>query len=132
MGAILAILVISTAVTMVMALLPGMVTHESATESLRQEAERWRGRIMGEISEDGVVIDSARVHRLKEMVLQTGQGQGLRAKVKVLGHMTSEIVLLSMGILPERLEECYVLQEPVGFMDEGSEVKAALLLVEVW
>jgi len=129
---ILAIMVISSSVTLVLASISAVDFDYRQSEDLEREAEAWRSRIIGTISDDGSTIEKKNIDRLQDIAWELGAGMGMRAEIHVIGSETSRIQLITLGQLPEAVDTCYSLMVPINFIGDGPEVMAAKLVVVVW
>jgi hypothetical protein len=129
---ILAIMVISSAVTLVLASISAVDFDYRQSEYLEHEAEAWRSRIIGTISDDGSTIEKKNLDRLKDIPWELGAGMGMRAEIHVIGSETSRLQLITLGQIPELVDTCYSLMMPINFIGDGPEVMAAMLVVVVW
>jgi hypothetical protein len=132
MEAIFAIMVISSAVALMVVVVPELGTTDQGRSGLRSEAERLADRILAIASEDGLVIQAASLYEVKAIELEMEAGHGLRASLSMMGGTAHEIGLLSRGSPPDDLGECYVVREPVCYSPDGMVVQAALLVVMAW
>jgi hypothetical protein len=129
---IFAIMVISSALTIVLASLPGISFNHIGSEDLEREARGWSIKVLDMITEDGSTIRRSNLGRAQSISSGLMTCNGVRCEIQTLGKDTYIIPIISIGEVLEPVETCYVLTTPVNYVDEGQDVMAALLRVAVW
>jgi len=132
MESIFAIMVISTSITLLLASISSIDHGDRQADDLECEAEAWKNRVLGLLSDDGTTIEKKDLYLLSSVDWSMSVGEGMRVEIQVLGTELDRIQLVFLGHVPESVEACYSAFVPIIFMDDGPEVMAAKLLVVVW
>lgn len=132
MESIFAIMVISISITLLLASISTIEYDGGEGEELEREAEAWKERILGLISEDGITVEKKDLNRATNVDRELRVGEGLRAEIQVFGADPSRIPIMALGYVPESVGACYSLSTPINFIDDGPDVMAARLMVVIW
>jgi hypothetical protein len=132
MESILAIMVISAALGLIMASLCSIDRAPQDGRGLREEAAAWSSRILGILSDDGLTVESKNLARLDDLAWEPVEAMGMRVEIHVLSSVPEDRAVISFGSLPDAVDACYSSRVPIDFIEEGPEVKAAVLRVVVW
>ncbi|MDD1755296.1 MAG: hypothetical protein LUQ39_00470, partial [Methanomassiliicoccales archaeon] len=107
MESILAIMVISAALTLIMASLSTIDRAHQDGRGLREEALAWSSRIVGILSDDGLTVESKNLARLDNLAWEPVEAMGMRVEIHVLGPVPEDRALISFGNLPDAVDTCY-------------------------
>ena len=132
MESIFAIMVISVALTTILASISVIDSPHPMGHGLEDEAEALSARIISILSDDGLTVESENIARVDQLDWEPIAALGMRADIHVLGSEPSDWELIFLGILPESVDSCYSSRTPIIFIEDDSEVKAAVLMVVVW
>jgi hypothetical protein len=133
--AMLAMMVITCAVCLLTAYLPGFIGQEDPLQGLRHDAENVLTTVIEELENEAGVVQERDLQRVESLDIRLSSGQGCKVEVLVLaaGNEGEEVTELHRsGQVVEAMDSCMVLTEPIGLEGEGGRVRAALLVVMVW
>ncbi len=128
---IFAIMIISISLTLLLASW-SVIRLEDSRGDLEQEARGFERQIMGVLSEDGITIEKRNFEKLATMEWELGEMDGMRAEIQVIGDGDTRLRLIAMGEVPDAVDECCSISEPICYIEEWPQAQAAKLVVLVW
>jgi len=129
---VFAIMVISSAITLLLASCSTVNQSDDRGRFLEREAVQWKQRLIGLLSMDGTTIEKKDLCRLADVSWELESISGLRVEIRVVGMGRSPLPLLELGQAAGIVDECYSLMVPINFIDSGPDVMAAKLVIVVW
>ena len=133
--AMLAMMVISCAMCLLTAHLPGLLEQEDPQRGLRSDAENAMASILDELKDERGTVRERDLQKAEGRDIRLLSGQCCKVEVHILavgsqGGERREIH--RSGQMVEALADCLVLTEPIALEGDGGRVRAALLVVMVW
>lgn len=132
--AMLAMMVICCALGLLAAQLPRLLPT-SCPGGLEDDADELRDRALAALVDAEGVVHQRLLLEMDWGQIHLDSAIGCRVDIRPIccqGETMAMQTVLSWGILPDRLEMCVVLSEPISLMVGGGKVMAAEMLVMVW